>query len=385
MKRFSYPWMLMSLLAAGYFLAEVSQTHAQVVFPANNPFVRPAIGVGPFGPVVNPAFQNPVAPVFPVGNLNPYFTGPTPAYNPAFPNTVPPFPYFGGYYDPYGGYLRGAAEVINAQGNYLNKKQEAWLKMEQVKQAKIETRQKAFDEWLYEQKNTPKAEEIRQQAVRELLSRSLTDPPMTDINSATALNSILGAIEGLSGRMKETSPINLDQELLKKVNITKGTVVGNTLLLRNEGRITWPNIWEKLGQSPSVRQVMDKTESSLRAAYQQVRTGTVEATTLSDLETQIRNLQGELNKTKSSLHFNEHLEANNFIKNLQDSLKILREPDAREFLGGINTARGRTAQEVVRHMMEKGLRFAPATGESGDAYLMMHRALVAYYNAMASN
>src|SRR5262249_4018138 len=75
-----------------------------------------------------------------------------------------PFPtagYYGSYGDPYGGYLSGASQVINAQGGYLKDVQQAYLTKEQVNQAKIQTKRAAFDEWLYEKANTPTLEEQR--------------------------------------------------------------------------------------------------------------------------------------------------------------------------------------------------------------------------------
>src|SRR5437660_1338467 len=46
-----------------------------------------------------------------------------------------PYPYYpGSYYDPYGGYLSGAADVINAQGQFLVKTQQAYQMREQARQ-----------------------------------------------------------------------------------------------------------------------------------------------------------------------------------------------------------------------------------------------------------
>src|SRR5690349_4711236 len=43
------------------------------------------------------------------------------------------------YKGPYGGYLSGAADVINSQGQFMTSQQQAYLTREQVKQASIGT------------------------------------------------------------------------------------------------------------------------------------------------------------------------------------------------------------------------------------------------------
>src|SRR5205807_542182 len=64
--------------------------------------------------------------------------GPYSTYAPAYP----------GYgHDPYGGYLHGAADVIRAQGRFLIQTQEAYLKYQEYRSAKIEVRRKQVEQW----------------------------------------------------------------------------------------------------------------------------------------------------------------------------------------------------------------------------------------------
>src|SRR5262249_46697240 len=44
--------------------------------------------------------------------------------------------------DPYGGYLRGSAEVINSQSRFMVDQQQARLKGESVSQARLDTRRR---------------------------------------------------------------------------------------------------------------------------------------------------------------------------------------------------------------------------------------------------
>src|SRR5579859_5982181 len=68
-----------------------------------------------------------------------------PMATPAYPTN--PYVQYNG---PVGGYLSGAADVINSQGQFLTSTQQAYLTREQVRQAKIDSQRKQFDENLYE-------------------------------------------------------------------------------------------------------------------------------------------------------------------------------------------------------------------------------------------
>src|SRR5437773_6804757 len=68
------------------------------------------------------------------------------------------------YKGPVGGYLSGASDVINAQGQFMTSTQQAYLQREQVRQAKIDSRRKAFDENLYERAKAPTLEDERERA-----------------------------------------------------------------------------------------------------------------------------------------------------------------------------------------------------------------------------
>src|SRR5437899_2044969 len=79
------------------------------------------------------------------------YTRYTPSYGPSYGNG-PSYgygPYEGATADPYGGYLRGAADIIGAQGRMLVTQQQSMLTAERVSQARLETRRREFDEWLY--------------------------------------------------------------------------------------------------------------------------------------------------------------------------------------------------------------------------------------------
>src|SRR5436853_5568320 len=68
---------------------------------------------------------------------------------------VYPSPYWGYNWDPYGGYLHGAADVIRAQSQYMISFQQGRLIKEDVRKAKIDNRRKEIEQWLWERENIP--------------------------------------------------------------------------------------------------------------------------------------------------------------------------------------------------------------------------------------
>src|SRR3954451_19700993 len=127
--------------------------------------VRPGVGGGLGNPVVNPGMGllggtgglgaqgslavNPGNPLMGGGSLmkNPAGTGLGNMgyyYNPGG---------YGGYglnLDTIGGYIHGGADAIRAQGNFLIQNQQSMILREAARQARVETRRRNFDEYLYE-------------------------------------------------------------------------------------------------------------------------------------------------------------------------------------------------------------------------------------------
>src|SRR5262249_4769548 len=75
---------------------------------------------------------------FPLYNY--YYANPYPIYPlyASYPMYYSPYSYGYAVPDPYGGYLKGAADVINSQGQYLKSTQEAYLLNEQLKAAQLQ-------------------------------------------------------------------------------------------------------------------------------------------------------------------------------------------------------------------------------------------------------
>ena len=132
---------------------------------------------------------------------NPYAT--SPGYDSSYSSYSP----YSSYYDPYSGYLRGGADVINAQGRFLVNTQQAYLTREQVRSERLASRRKVFDEYLYEREKTPTAEDERQRHQLEQLNRSRNNPPVTEIWSGKALNDLMADLRKLAPSKPESGQL----------------------------------------------------------------------------------------------------------------------------------------------------------------------------------
>jgi hypothetical protein len=278
-----------------------------------------------------------------------------------------------------GGALRGTADIVAAQGAWLKSLQQADLLKEQGRGTRLLTRRQAFDEYFYERRHTPTFEEERERFAQMDLERSLNDPPLGEISSGKALNTLLAAS---AKQFKDTASgpaVPLDADVLRHINLAAGrTRVG---ILKDEGRLSWP---------PVLRGEEFKTERDLlnslapEAIYQAVN-GRVDAGTLKAMANSIQRLRRELTSKISGLTASEFIDANRFLAELEDGLKALGRPDADRVFTGKYAAQGGTVGELINYMLAQGLTFAPAVAGDGASYVALHRALVAYNNGQKPN
>ena len=172
---------------------------------------------------------------------NPYATSPGYSGGTAALSTYGGGGYSGSYYpsyDPLAGYLRGSADVIGAEGHFRVMNEQANKLREENRQARLETRRRAFDEWLYERAKTPTPQDERERMDKMALRYYLTNPATPEIYAATALNAILDQAQQMQSKGLRGPTISLDEDLLKQINVNPGSG-GNMALLKNDGRLTW--------------------------------------------------------------------------------------------------------------------------------------------------
>jgi hypothetical protein len=338
------------------------------------------VGAAPKAAGFNP-FQNLVS--------NPY--GPA-AATMTSQNYVPPPPTseYGGYGnyiypDPYGGYLKGAADVINAQGRYLISTQQAYMMKEDVKRLQIANKRAAFEEWLWERANTPTLEDQRIQSAKENLRRAQNDPPLPEIWSGQALNVLLQNAQKLSSGKVQAPNIQLDEEVVNKINLNSGKAGINFGLLKNEGKLSWPLALRDLQPAGESKELRDQLQTLAKVAFDKAKEGQVDPGTIREMEATADKLDKMLKRNVGDMPFAQYSEGKRYLNQLNDGLKALKEPNAADFANGKFKLKGNTLADLLDYMTKNGLQFAPAVAGEEAAYVALHRALVAYGAGMGNN
>lgn len=350
-----------------------------------------ALGYNPYPRVFAPGAVIPrVPPVIPnvgvgypaVGGTlvnNPYATNPVyNSYTSSGYSSLATDPYgYGGnfvpYIDPYGGFFRGVADIISAEGRFRINNNQAAVIREQARQAQIDTKRRAFDEWLYERAHMPSMQDLREQYAKLDLRYHVNSAASTDILSASSLNTLLDQLRQMQNRGMRGPTIQLDEESLKQINVSSGSG-GNVGLLKNEGRLTWPLA---LGGTEFENE-RKNLERHLPLAISEVeKHGQVDRGRLKDLMNDVEKMNDRLGREISMMTPSQYIEAKRYLALLSDALRALQTPDASNYFTGKYAARGKTVGDLVKNM--GGLRFAPATPGEERAYRELYNALVAYY------
>lgn len=386
-----YPWMQvapgLNLQQAAYNTALMG--HAYSNFPPYAMgFAAPyALGYSPgsFPGVAYPGFSQALA----NSNLgNPYVTGAmlsNPYLGSGYSAAMTSGGGYGGGYggypstyvssaDPYSGYLRGSADVINSQGRFLINWQQSRILNEDRRRARIENRRRIFDEYMYEQAHRiPYAEMVARQ--NELNLRTyINNPSEAQLGSAEALNAMLADAEKLNP--KNPPSIGLDGDVLRNINITSpGNTNGNVSLLRDVGNLRWPLAF----RGEPFHTDMETIKTYLPQAVNDAKADHApDRSVIDKLMTARNDLDRQLRANVNNLPPSEWVDARHFLDHLTNGLTALANGTAGKFLAIDLPANAKSVADLVQYMGSHGLQFAPAVQGQESDYAALHHALAVY-------
>jgi len=279
--------------------------------------------------------------------------------------------------DPYGGYLSGAANVINAQGQYLINTQQAYFDKEQVRAAMLDNRRKARDEWLYEKANTPTLNETRLMEQQAELQRALTHPPETEIWSGKTLNDLLANAQQMQARGIYGPDVPLNSGTLSDINVSV-KLQGNVGLLKAPDSLKWPLALRTLSPKEETGELRQQIATLVVEGKKQALIGQVDTGVLTELDRSIKKLRELLRDQVANISFADYTAARRYLVDLDQALTVLKQPDAAKYVGGAYAARGHTVQELVAFMSENGLKFSAATSGEESAYSALYQSMLRY-------
>jgi hypothetical protein len=320
--------------------------------------------------------------------LNQYTPGGYGAGNPYTPGGINPYSPYGYGYGGYGlgaagpgvgsgAYLMGASDVMRSYGNVIQAQESARLMREQVNQAKLETRKKAFELEMYIKANTPTYTQEQERVAKTTLRRIQTNSLPGEVANGKSLNYLLDDLRKFPNRKISLEPITLSEGVLSNLNVTKNTY--GLGILRDDGRVTWPTALQERMSVKQRKDLDEQLKELVKGAYRDK----LDINALKDVRTEIDKMREDLVKRVNDTPTNQYMEAKRFLQEFHEATVALEKGEApvqakfqREIEGG------RSVQDVVDYMVKNGLRFGPATAKDEPAYRAVHSALATYDVAM---
>jgi hypothetical protein len=348
------------------YMAWLQQT-AQARMAAQAQMFQPVVPVNPL-----PAAVSPYTPV----TASPYGTPVTSPYNPVAPG-ISPYdsayinPYYA-YADPYGGVLRGTADVMRAYGTVITSQEQARIMREQYYQSKLDTKKKKFDLEMYIKANTPTFTEEQAKIAKMTLKRIQTNSSEPEIINGKSLNLLLDDLRKQPGKKLAVEPFALSEDVLGHLNVTKG---GASLgILRNGGEFTWPVALQEHFSAEQLKLIENQAKTLVKNSAK----GKLDVNVLKDMRTEVDKIRDQLSRKVNEVPTTQYLEAKRFLNDFDDARQAL---ERGETMTHVNfqkwAAGGKNLQQLVDYMVSNGLKFTPATQGDEFAYRAAYSGLVA--------
>jgi hypothetical protein len=281
-------------------------------------------------------------------------------------------------YDPYGGGLTGAANAINAQGEFEKQFQEARLMNQDVERSKLDTKRAKIEEWQWERNNLPTLEQDRERNQYWQLRTTLNNAPPAQIWDGSALNTILTAV-------KQTLPpgtlgptVYLTPGLTTQLNVTTGQTSTGIGLLRNGPKLQWPYaLSDDAFDAP--RADIDKL---MKTAVDQLMAGQVDFKVIRKMKTDCDQIDSTLKAKIEEMTPTDNVHGKRYVRELRDTIQALQQPDAANFFAACRPVAANTVGELVQGMSAKGQTFAPAQSGAEPAYNALYSSMVTYFNTL---
>lgn len=277
--------------------------------------------------------------------------------------------------NPYQGYLQGTAAITRSNAQYQQTIQQAKLVRQESIRSSIETRRAMIEEREWERGHMPDPEKLRQQELERELHAARLSPPLTEIWTARALNSLLRHLVQQQGEGALGPRVPLSEDVIKHIRVTAGDTRGNVGLIQDNGTLDWPE--SLLGSA--FKEPRERISSLMKEAYKSVTSGNNPSdATLADLVASYRKMQDVLAANVKDLSPDLYIEASRYLGNVKDTITALQDPNIGNQFNSNWAVNARDVAELVRIMREKGLRFNSATQKDEAAYVALYHALASF-------
>jgi hypothetical protein len=206
------------------------------------------------------------------------------------------------------------------------------------------------------------------------LAHSLDHPPLVEIHSGRALNTLLKDLTGASPAALLSIPAKtLSLDLLGHINLRPIDIgEGNPALLKLADRLSWPPAL--LGNEYATGR--HKLSSLLGQGIQQARSGLVDPHAVIDLQSALDAMRTRLSAHAMNVSAGDYVQAVRFLYDLSDAARALDYPQVDRLADPHLFSQAMTVNELAAYMGAKRLAFAPAVPGDEAAYDRIYEALV---------
>jgi hypothetical protein len=217
------------------------------------------------------------------------------------------------------------------------------------------------------------------QAEQDLID-ALTRPTKNEIISGHSANVIIESLGRMSDQLKKTTAVPYDRTDLRSLNFTRGERMGSCGLLRDQGKITWPEALKNLTNTDEVKVLATEIEKKLMNISQQADAGKINPADTADLSKMAGEFEDAISAGTANMGFTEALQLRRFVKSLLDVALFLKQPDAADWMPRKCKVEVKTLQEAVLLLNDKHVRIAPALVGDERKYEELHAKLVRLFN-----
>jgi len=274
--------------------------------------------------------------------------------------------------------LQGLASVTAATGQYYKDIQTARLLREQSRQSAIDTARKRLEFEMWYETIRPTTPKLLARDAATNLDDARNFATATKIWSGDALNHLLrNAIK--TGKLNRGPKVSLDEDTLKHINLTDRSSRSNVGLLKNGTELSWPLVL----QEPPFDGSRTKLDLKLKDAVAHLKAKQpVPTATLRDADALYKDLTTKLNDSADDLTPSQYIAARRYLNQVGQAIRALKDPKAANYFNNRWVAKGSTVAELVDHLRQEGLEFAPATPGDEASYTALYNALRAYEGGM---
>jgi hypothetical protein len=273
--------------------------------------------------------------------------------------------------NPYYGYLRGAADVTNANAQYQKTIQEARELRARARIGELDARRHRVDQVEYERGKQPTALMMKAQDEATALNEARNNPPLSSVVDGSALNTLLHEVRKQHNAGRRGPNMPLAEDVLKAVNLTPPDIRGNAGLLKDGGRPHWPAALQG-SEFTEARKTIGRL---IAHAVQEVTFNhPVGGETVNDLRAALKGISQTLHANVGEMSPAEYLAGRRYLTQLGQAATALTDPGVCGYFNN-RGSRGKNVAELVRYMSDNGLVFAAAVPGDEAAYATLYQAL----------